>query len=225
MARSAIDERLAQGSREGADGRADSLIRPATHRLVLLTGQSVPANAILSASQIAFLQAVAPSDVDILQHGFPYRRSRESGGPSAPWIAVAAARNAHQYLAARHSWRFREEIVACVDELFAKTDKALLILTGSCGLRLLAAAWPHLKHAGGSCHVVALGPAHLGPSGIPGTRLTTIRGRRDGWSAMLYRGAIDHHVPCGHLDYWTCDTTIAVTRALVASHVARLSGP
>lgn len=205
-----------------SEAEADSLIGPATNRLALLTGQSVPSNTVLSPRQIAFLHAVAPPGVEILAHGFPFLRSHETDIYREPWLAVAAVNNARQYLAASLSRRFQDEILARLDELFAKTEETLLIITGSCGLRLLDAAWPRLTRGSRPYHVVALGPASNGRNGIPKGNLTTVRGARDGWSSMLFHGPIDHYVPCRHLDYWTCDATIALVRSLLAGKLASL---
>jgi hypothetical protein len=222
MGRSAIDEAsmLVLDTSSAAD--ADSLVGPAAHRLVLLTGQSAPSNTALSPQQIAFLHAVAPPGVEILAHGFPFLRSHETDIYREPWLVVAAVNNARQYLAARFSRRFQDKIVVRLDELFAKTEETLLIITGSCGLRLLDAAWPRLTRGGPPFHVIALGPASDGRLRIPQGNLTTVQGARDGWSAMLFHGAIDHRVPGGHLDYWTCDPTIALVRSLLASTLASL---
>jgi hypothetical protein len=200
----------------------DSLVRPAADRLALVTGQSVPSNIKLSPEQIAFLDAVAPPGVDVLAHGFPFLRSYEGAVYRRPSLATAAIANAQQYLASHLSPRFRSGIAARIEDLFAKTQGTLLLITGSCGIRFLDAAWPELNVTNRRVHIIALGPANVGRLIIPKQYLTTIRGTRDGWSKALFRGAIDHDVPCGHLDYWTCPTTIALVRALLADRLAGL---
>jgi hypothetical protein len=199
---------------------SDSLISPAVNRLALLTGQSMPSNTALRPEQIAFLRSVAPADVDALPHGFPFLRSREFHPTVHPALVPAAYNNTLQYLAAGRSPAFRAGIAARLTELFAKTQGTLLLITGSCGLRLLDAAWPLIGRTSERFHILALGPAHRGQLALPKDRITTVRGTRDGWSAALFSGAIDHQVPCGHLDYWTCTSTIALVRALLADALA-----
>jgi hypothetical protein len=199
----------------------DSFVEPAVNRLVLLTGQSIPSNTALSPEQIAFLRAVAPPEVEILAHGFPFLRSRETALYRQPRLLAASLHNAHQYVAARLVPRFQNEIVTRLNELFSQTSATLFVISGSCGLHFMNVSWPHLIRSV-RFFLVALGPVSLGHQTVPKDLLVTVRGTRDAWSAVLFRGPIDHHVPGGHLDYWTCATTISLVRSQLAAAFADL---
>lgn len=192
-----------------------SLIRPATHRIALLTGQSDPRNTALTSAQQTFLHAVAPTGFDILAHGFPYHATCETPGHPQPNLLRASLNNALQTAASVLSPAFRAFIATRLNELLTSTSRTLILITGSCGLQFLNDAWPHL-HRTAHTRIIALGPACLRPLMLPAAQLTTIHGTRDTWSRLLYRHPIDHTVPGGHLDYWTSPDTIALTRALLA---------
>jgi hypothetical protein len=197
-----------------------SLVRSAGCRLVLLTGQSVPSNTSLSPEQRTFLAAVAPPGVEPLAHGFPFHPIYASGRYRRPSLPAASLHNAHQFIAAAVSRDFRAIIALRLDELMQRTSDRLFLLTGSCGLQLLNAAWPALTAARRArIEVVALGPASLDAIRVPRAQLTTVQGARDAWSRWLFRGPVDHRVPCGHLDYWTLRETIELVRGLLASRL------
>ena len=205
-----------------SDAAGGSLVAPARRRLALLTGQSMPSNVALSPQQIAFLAAVAPPGVEVLAHGFPYHRAFETGGYQAASMLTASLHNARQFLAAATSQRFRAVVAARIDELIGKTREQLILLTGSCGLQLLNAAWPALQaRPRPAIHIVALGPTQVGPLALPHGVLTTVQGRDDPWSRWLFTGRVDHRIACGHLDYWSSDEAADLVRRLLASNGAR----
>lgn len=201
---------------------AGSLVQPEHCRIALLTGQSLPSNTALSPEQIAFLEAVAPPGFAVLPHGFPFHCAFEQGEYRRAGLIRASLNNAAQTMAAVLPGRFRTIAAARLEELLARTRHTLILLTGSCGLQFVNAAWPRLRSTATGLHIVALGPVCLGRLAVPRARLTTVRGAGDGWSAMLFRGHIDHAVDCGHLDYWTSPETIALVRALLAANEERL---
>lgn len=193
-----------------------SLIRPATHRIALLTGQSDPTNTALTPAQQTFLRAVAPIGFDILAHGFPYHAACETPGRPQPNLLRASLNNVRQTAASILSPSFRALIATRLNELLTQTGRTLILITGSCGLQFLNDAWLLLQRTTHT-RIIALGPACLRPHILPAAQLTTIRGTHDTWSRLLYRHPIDHTVPGGHLDYWTSPDTIALTRALLAA--------
>lgn len=195
---------------------AGCLVRPAPRRVALLTGQSAPRNTALSPEQVAFLARVAPAGFATLAHGFPFHAACERAPYRRPSLALASLNNARQFIAATRDAHFRAVLEARIGELLRQTSERLVVVTGSCGLELLNAAWTGLPASTASVQVVAVGPACLGRLSIPAGRLTTVRGARDGWSRLLYRGPVDHEVGCGHLDYWTSPDVILLVRRLIA---------
>jgi len=194
-----------------------SLVRPARRRIALLTGQSSPQNTALSPEQRTFLARVAPAGFATLAHGFPFHASYERRPYERPPIALASLHNARQFMAAMNDAAFRNVLAARLGELFERTEDRLILLTGSSGLQLLNAAWPHVCGAALNVQVLALGPACLARLNIPASCLTTIRGSCDAWSRLLYRHSIDHEVTCGHLSYWSSPEVIEVVRQLLAA--------
>ncbi len=193
-------------------------VRPAARRVALLTGQSDPRNTVLSPTQLAFLARVTPAGYDAFAHAFPFHASTECAPYRRPHIVAASLHNARQFAAAALDARFRALLEARLGALVGATSERLVLVTGSCGLQLLNAAWPSLEAGESRVRAVALGPACLGTLTMPSSCLTAIRGRRDGWSRLLYRGAIDHEVDGGHLDYWTSTEVIGLVGTRIASY-------
>jgi hypothetical protein len=200
--------------------KARSLIQPAGRRMALLTGQSAPANTVLSPEQVSFMHQVVPAGFEVLGHGYPFHAACERGPHERTSIASASLNNARQFMAALGAPRFRRQLRWRLGELIERTSESLIIITGSGGLQLLNAVWSGLAPIERSISVVALGPACLGPIRVPRRQLVTIRGSRDGWSRMLYRGPIDHGVACGHLGYWSSPEVIGLVRGLLAAKAA-----
>lgn len=164
-------------------------------RVVLLTGQSSFQTSRLMPSQIEFLKAVTPPTAEPLLTGFPFHPAfdREACDPPLP---VAAARNSLQFIWSLASEEFRRMIA---DALRPLLQKKLIIVTGSCGLQMLAAATSVIPI---DARVVALGPAMLRPFALDMRQVSVVQGRRDGWSRLLYRGTINNYCDSDHLGYW-----------------------
>ena len=159
-------------------------------RVALLTGQSSFVSSALSPAQISFLRAVAPAGASVLEMGFPFDSSFFGEGFREAGMAGASWRNAPQVGWALGSERFRG-IVRARLEMLSRAAARTILITGSCGLQLANLGWPG--------EVVALGPACFGELRV---RACVVRGRRDGWSRLFYRGPVDLECGCGHLEYW-----------------------
>jgi hypothetical protein len=112
-------------------------------------------------------------------------------------------RNAAQFLAARLDRRFQSELARHLQPLFDQTGQRLVLLCGSCGLELLAAAWPRLAMpAGLRVLAIALGPVGRRlPSAGALVRLHVIQGAGDWISRLGCRGSPDLRVRAGHMSY------------------------
>lgn len=190
-----------------------SLIKPAPSRLILLTGQSSFRSSRLSPEQVDFLSSVAPPRVEPLQNGFPYHGHFDCPAPP-PGLLAASVRNALQVCWSLFSPEYRRAVAHVLQTVFRNTSDTLYIITGSCGLQILASAWPMLSVPNGlDVRVVALGPALLHAGALPVDRIAALQGRRDFCSRLLYRGRLAAQCDSGHMDYWTSPDT----RELVAS--------
>ena len=172
-------------------------------RVALLTGQSSFDSSALSPVQIAFLRAVAPAGASVLEMGFPFDSSFLGEGFRETGMAGASWRNARQVGWALGSARFRGVVRERLGMLFGASSRTLLI-TGSCGLQLANLGWPG--------QAIALGPACLGALRV---RAYVVRGRRDGWSRLLYRGRVDAVCGCGHLGYWESEEVREIVRGIL----------
>lgn len=174
-----------------------TLATPTTSRLVLLTGQSAFATSRLTPAQTEFLTEVAPPHAEVLKIGFPFHPDFDIDA-GTPGIVAASMRNTLQVFWSRYSSTYRETVARALQPLFTNTGDSLYILTGSCGLQLLASAWPLLEKAKTlSICVIAIGPA--GPA-MPNA--IAVQGKKDLWSKLLYRGPVTARCNTGHLDYW-----------------------
>lgn len=189
---------------------AGCLCAPAATRLLLLTGQSDFAGSALSPQQTEFLDTVAPPACAVLHAGFPFHRSFLESPYRDAAMAAAAFRNARQFGWTLYSPRFRHIVAQRLQSAIAATTRRLILITGSCGLQLANAAWPALRLPDSvRLTVIALGPACFAPLRMPAT---IIQGRRDRWSRLFYRGPVDHHCDCGHLDYYASEDVAARVR-------------
>jgi hypothetical protein len=194
-----------------------SSARPAHSRIVLLTGQSSFRASRLSPAQADFLRAVAPPHAEPLLAAFPFHPDFDQPAAS-PGLPAASVRNGLQFLWCLTSPAFRRAVARALQPLFARTRDGLYLVTGSCGLQLLAAAWPELSiPAGLRITIVAIGPAMLRFFTLDPHLVSTIQGRSDFWSRLLYRGPISVRCFAGHLEYWES----AETRGAVAGLLAR----
>ncbi len=164
-------------------------------RVVLLTGQSSFQSSRLMPVQIDFLKAVTPPGAEPLLAGFPFHPEFDRAAPDAP-LPIAAMRNSLQFIWSMTSASYRRTIA---DALRPMLRHKLSIVTGSCGLQMLAAASTTLPI---DARIVALGPAMLRPFQLDMRRVLAVRGRYDGWSSLLYHGPIAVYCDADHLGYW-----------------------
>jgi hypothetical protein len=180
-----------------------SLVKPAPSRLILLTGQSSFRSSRLLPAQVEFLNCVAPPHVEPLPKGFPYHASFECAAPP-PGLLAASVRNALQVCWSLFSPAYRRSVAGLLQTVFRHTSESLYIVTGSCGLQILASAWPMLTVPDSlQLRVVALGPVLLRAGALPVDWIFALQGRRDLWSRLLYRGRLEARCDSGHLDYWS----------------------
>jgi len=190
-------------------------LAPAMDRLVLLTGQSSFMSSALRAEQMDFLQAVAPPGARVCLLGFPWHHGLATPH-DAPNLLAASWRNGQQWWWTRRRGRFTDLLSGIVARLRRHTAQRLLVVTGSCGIQLLAAALHGMDGPGPPISVFALGPVGAAPA--PGclAGLEVVQGSQDGWSRLLWRGAVDHRPRCGHLDYYRDAATREAARRFLA---------
>lgn len=201
-------------------GAADSTV-------AWLTGQSSFASSTLSPGQEAVLDDVAAHGFTPVRGGFPYDAARAGLPYVKPTLVAASVRNGAQYLASRTSRPFAVDVARHLQPLFDRTRTDLLVLCGSSGAALLAAAWPHLQVPPGlRVHVVGVGPVGRLPQPPAVASVHVVRGRGD----LLSRWGSgtrpdDVVVPGGHLDYVTSpDARAAIARVAATVRAAATTG-
>jgi hypothetical protein len=146
------------------------------------------------------MSSLAPLPIEAVLTGFPFddapipnRRAR---------LLEASLHNARQYLWARGEPAYGRAVALVLQPILASSSRSILLVTGSCGLQILQAAWPHLRRKPElRIEILALGPVGRAPRfGEAG--FSAVQGSADLWSRMLYRGPVVHETNCGHLDYW-----------------------
>ena len=185
---------------------------PCEHRLLLLTGQSNLRSSPLSTAQTDFLSSLAALPIEVVPTGFPFDGATVPHRPAS--LLGASFQNARQYLWARHEPAYGRSVAQVLQPAFDSASRGILLVTGSCGLQILEAAWPHLQASPKlRIEILALGPVGRAPQfGEAG--FTTVQGSADLWSRMLYRAPIAHKTSCGHLDYWHDRVARDVVRSL-----------
>lgn len=174
------------------------LAAPCDARVAWLTGQNSFAHSTLSPHEAEVLDELEVIGYSPLRCGFPFNADAVAVPFRKEHAIPAAARCIGQYVAAGHSRPFAREAARHLQPLLDATSEHLLLLVGSCGARMLAAAYPLVSlPAGLAVHVLALGPVGALPAGIAPH---VLRGRWDVLSRTLSR-APAQHVPCGHLGY------------------------
>lgn len=195
---------------------AGFLLPRAARRLCLLTGQSDFATSALAADKLAFLAGVAPVETLVTPVGFPWHAAFAAPATKPVPIVMASVRNARQWIWARRNSLYRDALAGIVATLIARTEQRLLLVTGSCGVDLLADALGRLPASGPEIRAAIVGPAgRMPPAGRLAGRLV-VQGRRDTWSRMLWRGPVDVRPDCGHLGYYEDDATRAAIAAFFA---------
>ena len=194
---------------------AGHLARPASACAVWLTGQNSFRHSTLSPEESAVLDELETLGYATVRCGFPYNAAAvDLPFRKEHWVP-AAVRCVEQYLAAGHSRAFAGEVARHLQPVVDATRDHLLLLVGSCGARMLAAAMPLLQIPDGlALHVVALGPVGSLPVW---PEPLVLRGRWDVLSATLARGPAVR-VGCGHLGYLRCPEA----RARIRAHAARV---
>ena len=166
-----------------------------------LTGQSSFRHSALSPDQVLLLEALGDLGYSVVRGGFPYNRAALTVPYRGEPLLPASLRNAAQYLTARSSQRFGAEVARHLRPLVERTQRRLLLLCGSCGTELLAAALPLLRiRPEQRVLAVALGPVGRRPA-ADRVLVHVIRGERDRLSRWGHRAPQDTLVPGGHLDY------------------------
>lgn len=197
------------------------LATPADATAAFLTGQSSFRQSNLAPDQLLLLDELADLGYRPMRAGFPYHpaalREPFTKAPAIP----AAVRCTAQYVAATCSEPFGREVARHLQPLVDATSRHLLLVLGSCGAQLYAAARPHL-HLPRSLqvHVVALGPVGRLPRDHD---LLVLRGRWDVLSHALSRGP-GRTVPGGHLGYLQHVEVRAAVRAFAARGLGVAAG-
>lgn len=182
-------------------------------RVAWLTGQSSWTHSALSPAQDTVLDALAGCGWTPVRVGFPWTDRAVAPYRAEPLVR-ASTRNAVQWAAARPGTPFTRETARHLQALLDRTRRDLLLLCGSTGARMAAAAAPLVAVPDGlRVHVVGLGPVGALPaSGGPWT-VHVVRGSADLLSRWGHRGAVDVVVPGGHLAAATSSAaTAAITR-------------
>lgn len=184
----------------------DHLAEPAGDLAAWLTGQSSYRHSQLSPQQLAVLEEMAGLGYEVVRAGFPYNR-RALAVPYAPEPLVPASlRNFAQLAAALARPAFGAEVARHLQPLVDAASRRLLLLCGSCGLQLFAAALPRLELPPGlRVGLVAVGPVCLAPAAVfrdrPGLDLFVVQGSRDWISRLGSRTGADARPPVDHLGY------------------------
>jgi hypothetical protein len=185
---------------------SDHLAGPAASLAAWLTGQSSYRHSQLSPHQMAVLDEVAGLGYEVVRAGFPYNR-QALAHPYAPEPLIRASlRNLSQFQAALARPAFSAEIARHLQPLIGAASRRLLLLCGSCGLQLFAAALPRLSLPPGlRVGLVAVGPVCLTPAAVfrdhPGLDLFVVQGSRDWLSRLASRTGADARPPVDHLGY------------------------
>lgn len=186
---------------------------PSRTRVAWLTGQNSFRHSTLSPHESEVLDELEAIGYAPLRCGFPFNADAVVLPFRKEHVVPAAARCIGQYFAAGHSRAFAQEAARHLQPLLDLTDDHLLLLVGSCGARMLTAAYPLLRVPDGlAVRVLALGPVGRLPAA---TAPRVLRGRWDVLSAALSR-APGRRVPCGHLGYLDCPEVRAEIRAFAA---------
>lgn len=179
---------------------AKTIWPPCEHRLVLLTGQSNLCSSPLSPAQVDFLSSLTSLPVEAVLTGFPFDEAPIPNRRAS--LLQASLHNARQYLWARGKPAYGRVVAQALQPILASASRSILLVTGSCGLQILQAAWPHLRRNPElRIQILALGPVGYAPR-FADAGFSAVQGSTDLWSRMLYRGPVVHQTSCGHMDYW-----------------------
>ena len=182
---------------------ADHLItEPAPLQAAWLTGQSSYRQHHLSPAQIEVLDALSPLGYAPVKAGFPYNAAAMAHPYRHPWLIPAAIRCTEKFLAARSDSGFASEVARHLGPVVEHTSRRLILLCGSSGFELFAAALPSLTLPPEiEILAIGLGPVGRTPAVHPNVRVVAIKGRWDPYSHLGSRIPQDIRVPTGHLRY------------------------
>jgi len=184
----------------------DHLASPTSHLAAWLTGQSAYRHSQLSPQQLAVLDELTEVGYRTIRAGFPYN-ARALAVPYTPEpLFPASLRNASQLAAALVRPAFSAELARHLQPLVDAASRRLLLLCGSCGLQLFAAALPRLALPPSlRLGLVAVGPVCLTPAAFfrdhPQLDLFVVQGSRDWISRLGSRAGADARPPVDHLGY------------------------
>lgn len=186
-----------------------------------LTGQSSYRHSQLSPGQLAVLDELEDLGYRTVRAGFPYNRRALERAYSPEPLLPASLRNAGQLAAALASAAFAAEVARHLQPLADAASRRLLLVCGSCGLQLLAAALPRLALPGElRLGILALGPVGLAPAPLFARRLgfdlVVVRGSRDWISRLGCRLPADLAPPVDHLGYTGPEARHAVRQGALA---------
>jgi hypothetical protein len=180
----------------------DHLAEPAPAIATWLTGQSSYRHSQLSPAQAQVLDDLQSLGYRGLKAGFPYNRACLRIAYAKEPLLAASLRNGWQFLECLSSRAFAVEIARHLQPLIDAAGRRLLLLCGSCGLQLLAAALPHLVLPPAlRVELIAIGPVCLSVPRHPCLHLVVIRGSRDWISRCGSWLEADLRPPVGHLGY------------------------
>ncbi len=189
-----------------------TLLTPRKRRALLWTGQSSWHNAGLFPDQKHLLKTLFHDDA--LTTGFPFHQDCDQHQPSPLWRA--SLRNARQSFWCRNNTRYQRLLHQTLNTALQNTSERITFLTASCGFEMLNAAFPqtqfplHLE-----IRIIALGPTCLSKIKLP--TFTTVQGRTDIYSKLLFRGPVHHTTNCGHLEYARCPETLQLLKRLITT--------
>jgi hypothetical protein len=189
-----------------AVAEAGTIGLPAPRVAAWLTGQSAWRHSQLSPGQAAVLDEIAGLGFVAVRGGFPYNRRALALPYADEPLLPASLRNAAQMAASLASPAFAAEVSRHLQPLLAATTGRLLLLCGSCGLQLFAAALPRLAvPAELRIGLVAVGPVCFTPAAALAAHrqvdLCVVRGTRDWISRFGCRATADLRPPVDHLGY------------------------
>lgn len=185
-------------------------------RIALITGQIWLEASPLSEAQRSFLEEAAAPGMEVVPNGFPFDPYETSAFRPRRLLDASMA-NARQYVWARTDERYAVLAASVLQRLMGSTRRVLVLVSGSCGLAITAAASPFLRiPAGLSVKLLAFGPAGLPPRGL---EVKSVRGTRDLWSQVLYHGPRATLISCDHLEYWRSREARAIAAAFAQAAV------
>jgi hypothetical protein len=206
------EEHFARLARTAAQPLAE-----AEMRIALITGQMWLGASPLSEAQRTFLGEAATPGMEIVPSGFPFDPCDTVAFRLRPLLGASLA-NARQYVWARTDPRYARLAASVLQRLFGSTRRTLVLVAGSCGLAIIAAASGFLRIPSGlTVRLLAFGPAGPSPRGL---ELKSVCGTRDLWSGALYDGPRATLITCDHMEYWSSREARGIAAAFARAAVS-----